>query len=138
MANPLLGTGLGSVPATALYGGLNALLTVLLAVNVSRLRGKYQTFRGDGGHAELISGIRAHGNNVEYVPVVVLLLLIAELCGGSSLMLHIFGGAFLVARILHPLGLMKNIAPAQITGATLSYLIQAALAIYVLYLRPWG
>jgi uncharacterized membrane protein YecN with MAPEG domain len=138
MANPILGTGLGSVPVTALYGALNALLAVGLAVNVSRVRGKYNVFRGDGGHAELQGAIRAHGNNSEHVPLAVLMLLIAELCGGSSLMLHVLGGAFLVARILHPLGMMKNIAPAQIVGAVGSYLLQAALAGYVLYLRPWG
>ncbi|HYO54573.1 MAPEG family protein [Archangium sp.] len=138
MANPILGTGLSAVPVTALYGGLNALLAVGLAVNVSRVRGKYNVFRGDGGHAELQGAIRAHGNNSEHVPLGMMLLLIAELCGGSSTTLHVFGGAFLVARILHPVGLMKNIAPAQIAGALGSYLLQAALAVYVLWLRPWG
>jgi hypothetical protein len=138
MANPILGTGLGAVPATALYGGLNALLTLALAVNVSRVRGKYNTFRGDGGHAELQSAIRAHGNNVEHVPLTILLLLIAELCGGNSMALHVLGGAFLVARILHPVGLMRNLSAVQIPGALGTYLIQAVLAGYTLWLRPWG
>jgi uncharacterized membrane protein YecN with MAPEG domain len=107
-------------------------------MNVSRVRGKYNVSRGDGGHAELQGAIRAHGNNSEHVPLTVLLLLIAELCGGSSTVLHVLGGAFLVARILHPVGLMKNLSPAQITGALGSYLIQVVLAGYVLWLRPWG
>ena len=138
MANPLLGTGLGSVPVTALYGAVTALITTGLAMNISRLRGKHQTLRGDGGIAELQGAVRAHGNAAEHVPLTLLLLLMAELCGGSSLALHVLGGAFLVARILHPIGLMKGIAPAQIAGALGTYLIQFALAGYTLWLRPWG
>ncbi|HEX8702210.1 MAG TPA: MAPEG family protein [Myxococcaceae bacterium] len=138
MANPLLGAGLGSVPVTALYGGVTALLTVGLAMNISRLRGKHQVFRGDGGVAELQGAIRAHGNAAEHVPLALLLLLLAELCGGSSLVLHVLGGAFLVARILHPIGLVKQITAAQIAGALGTYLTQVLLAGYALYLRPWG
>jgi uncharacterized membrane protein YecN with MAPEG domain len=138
MANPLLGTGLGSVPVTALYGGVTALITTALAMNVSRTRGKHQTFRGDGGVAELQGAIRAHGNAAEHVPLTILLLLMAELCGGSSTVLHVLGGAFLVARILHPLGYMRNVSALQIAGALGTYLTQVALAGYTLYLRPWG
>jgi uncharacterized membrane protein YecN with MAPEG domain len=138
MANPLLGTGMGSVPVTALYGAVTAIITTGLAMNISRMRGKHKIFRGDGGIAELQGAIRAHGNAAEHVPVTVLLLLVAELCGGSSLALHVLGGAFLVARILHPLGMMKSIAPAQVAGAVGTYLTQFALAGYALWLRPWG
>jgi uncharacterized membrane protein YecN with MAPEG domain len=138
MANPILGTGLGTVPVTALYGALNALLAVGLAMNVSRLRGKYKLTRGDGGHTDLQGAIRAHGNNSEHVPLAILLLLIAELCGGSSTILHVFGGVFLVARLVHPVGMIKNVNAAQYVGALGSYLTQGVLALYVLWLRPWG
>ena len=45
------------------------LMILGLGVNVSRLRGKFNVFRGDGGHAELQGAIRAHGNSVEHVPM---------------------------------------------------------------------
>jgi len=138
MANPLLGTGLGAVPVTALYGGLTALLTVGLAMNISRMRGKHNVLRGDGGIPELQGAIRAHGNAAEHVPLAILLLLLAELCGGSSLVLHVLGGAFLVARIIHPIGLIKQISAGQVVGAMGTYLTQIALAGYTLWLRPWG
>jgi hypothetical protein len=131
------GTTLLAVPITALYGALNALLTVGLSMNVSRLRGKYQVFRGDGGHAELQSAIRAPGNNVEHVPLALLLLLIAELCGGSSVALHVFGGALLFARLAHSYGLMRA-SRVQVVGALLTLLVQVGLAGYALWLRPWG
>lgn len=138
MANPILGTTLVAVPVTALYGALNALLVAALAVNVSRVRGKYKVFRGDGGHAELQGAIRAHGNNVEHVPLILLLLLIAELCGGSSVALHIVGGALLVSRVLHAFGLTRGLAAIQIPGALLTYALEVGLPLYVLWLRPWG
>jgi uncharacterized membrane protein YecN with MAPEG domain len=97
MANPILGTALMAVPVTALYGALNALLTLALGLNISRLRNKYQLFRGDGGHADLAGAVRAHGNNIEHVPLILILLLTAELSGGASIVLHIFGGAVRVA-----------------------------------------
>jgi uncharacterized membrane protein YecN with MAPEG domain len=137
LANPLLGTALLAVPVTALYGALNTFLMVALGVNVSRVRGKYKVWRGDGGHAELLNAIRAHGNNVEHVPVALFLLLVAELCGGSPTALHVFGGALLLARLAHAFGLIKT-SPIQVVGATTTLLVQVGLAGYVLYLRPWG
>lgn len=137
LANPLLGTTLLAVPITALYGALNVLLTVGLGVNVSRVRGKYQVWRGDGGHAELVNAIRAHGNNVEHVPLALFLLLVAELCGGASTALHVFGGALLLARLAHAFGIIKG-SRLQVVGATTTLLVQVGLAGYALYLRPWS
>jgi uncharacterized membrane protein YecN with MAPEG domain len=138
MANPLLGTALMAVPVTALYGAVSALLTLALGLNVSRLRGKYNVFRGDGGHAELAGAVRAHGNNAEHVPLLLILLLAAELSGGSSTVLHIFGGALVVSRLLHAVGVYQGKAAIQIPGAVSTYLLEAALPIYLLILRPWS
>ena len=138
MANPILGTAVMAVPVTALYGALTLLLVVGLGLNVSRLRGKYQVFRGDGGHKELALASRAHGNLVEHAPMIVLMLLIAELCGGNSTVLQIFGVALLVARLSHALGFLTGRMLAGIAGATLTYAVELGLAIYVLVLRPWS
>jgi uncharacterized membrane protein YecN with MAPEG domain len=137
LTNPLLGTTLLAVPVTALYGALNAFLTVGLSVNVSRVRGKHNVWRGDGGHADLIAAIRAHGNNVEHVPLALILLLAAELCGGNSMALHAFGGALLVARLFHAFGLIKA-SRVQVVGALLTLAVQLGLAGYLLWLRPWS
>ncbi len=137
MANPILGTALLAVPTTALYAALNAFLTVGLGLNVSRVRVQHKVFRGDGGVPEIVSAVRAHGNNAEHVPLALLLLLIAELCGGSSTVLHIFGGALLVARVLHAYGIMKA-SPVQPVGAMTTVAVQLGLAAYMLWLRPWS
>lgn len=137
MTNPLLGTQLIAVPVTALYAAFNVFLTVGLSLNVSRVRARHNLWRGDGGHADLIAAIRAHGNNVENVPVALLLLLVAELCGGNSMVLHAFGGALLVARGAHASGMILA-SRTQALGAMLTLGVQLGLAGYMLWLRPWG
>lgn len=137
LANPLFGTTLLAVPVTALYGALNAFLTVGLSLNVSRVRGKYNVWRGDGGHVDLQNAIRAHGNNVEHVPLALFLLLVAELCGGGSTALHVFGGALLFARLAHAFGLILK-SRIQVVGAVTTLLVMLGLAGYSLYLRPWS
>jgi uncharacterized membrane protein YecN with MAPEG domain len=137
LANPLLETTMLAVPVTALYGALNTFITVGLGINVSLMRTRLKTFRGDGGHPELQSAIRAHGNNVEHVPLALILLLLAELCGGSSVALHVFGGALFVARLAHAFGILTG-SRVQAVGATLTLLVQLGLAAYALWLRPWG
>jgi uncharacterized membrane protein YecN with MAPEG domain len=127
-----------AVPVTALYGALNVLLTLGLGVNVSRLRGKFKQPRGDGGHDELARAARAHGNNAEHMPMILILLLAAELSGGSSMMLHVFGGALVTARLLHGVGMLQGKDAIRIPGAGLTYLLEAALPIYLLILRPWS
>jgi uncharacterized protein len=136
VANPLLGT-LSLVPVTSLYAALNVFLTLALSINVSLVRTRLKVFRGDGGNADLIAAIRAHGNNVENVPLALLLLLVAELGGGGSTPLHVFGGALLVARLAHAIGLLRTHS-IQAAGATLMLVVHLGLAVYVLWLRPWG
>ncbi|WP_223644206.1 MAPEG family protein [Corallococcus sp. EGB] len=136
MTNPLLGT-LSLVSVTSLYAALNAFLTIGLSANVSRVRTKHQVFRGDGGNPGLIAAIRAHGNNIEQVPLTLLLLLLAELSGGNSTALHVFGGALLVARMAHAFGMLRG-SPVQAAGAVLTLAVQLGLAGWVLWLRPWG
>ena len=65
---------------TALYAGLNAILNVVLAYQVTRLRHAHKTSIGHGEATPLQIGIRAHGNNAEYVPLALVLMLVTELC----------------------------------------------------------
>ena len=49
----------------------------------------------------LYRAVRAHGNLIEYAPLFLILMLIAELNGLSSLYLHISGSIFTVGRFMH-------------------------------------
>lgn len=123
---------------TALYAALNAILNVALAYRVTRLRHSAGTSHGTGDDPKspLQLGIRAHGNNAEYVPLAIVMLLVTELCGGEAMWLHILGGTLLLARILHPIGLpLKSPNPARWLGVALTLTTIVATSAYALYLR---
>lgn len=92
----------------ALYGGLVAILLVVLAIIISRLRGELKVGLGDGGDQRLMRAIRAHANAVEWAVPTLVLLLIAELNRASPLLLHACGVALVVGRVLHAAGLSRS------------------------------
>ena len=96
------------VPITALYAGVLALLLVVLALRVVRLRWKFRVGLGDGGEKAMIRAIRIHGNATEHVPIALLLLLVAELNHAGPTFLHACGAVLVAARVLHALGLGKS------------------------------
>ncbi|HEY4175892.1 MAG TPA: MAPEG family protein [Kofleriaceae bacterium] len=119
---------------TALYGALNALFNVFLANNVSTLRRKHKVTIGT--HPALEVAIRAHGNNAEFMPLGIIVLLLLEMCGGNHIVLHVYGGTFLVARIAHWIGLpMKAPNAPRFLGIGLTWVAIAVGAGYLLYLR---
>jgi uncharacterized membrane protein YecN with MAPEG domain len=124
------------VPIVALYGGLNAIFNVFLAIRVSGARRRSKTSLGLGTDEGLLHANRAHGNNAEFVPLALVLLLIAELQGGSSNALHALGGSLFVARILHWIGISRP-APniPRVVGTTVTYLIIIGTAAYAIVLR---
>jgi uncharacterized membrane protein YecN with MAPEG domain len=128
MASPI------PIPFTLLYGGANAFLTALLGFNVSRMRGRDKVFLGDAPSAEMNRAIRAHGNNTEWVPLAIVLLLLLELSGVSATALHAFGGGLLFARVAHAHGAYTK-APTTVVGALLTYLITFGMAGYAIYLH---
>jgi len=126
------------VPVTALYGALNAIFNVMLAFRVTELRKKHKTSHGDPDDPKspLALGIRAHGNNAEYVPLGLIMLLIVELCGGEKMWLHILGGSFMLARVLHPIGLpLKAPNVPRFLGVALTFGVILGASGYALYLH---
>lgn len=108
---------------------LNAPLNVALATNVvrHRTRGAKDTDKG------LTTAIRLHGNNAEFVPLALVLMLVCELCGAW---LHIAGGALLAARVAHALGMpMKAPNPLRSAGVVGTWGVIIALGAYALWLR---
>lgn len=93
---------------TALYGGLLAFWLIILAVRIALLRRKLLVGLGDGGHSSLDVAIRCHGNAAEYVPMAVILLLLAEMQQAPAALLHVSGAVFVVGRLLHAQGLTQS------------------------------
>ncbi len=123
------------LPITALYAGLTALILLWLSFGAGSMRGKTKVSIGDGGNVALLEKIRRHGNAIEYVPMAIVLLAIAELNGAGGVLLHSLGIMLVVARIAHPLGLKAdNIGhPLRAVGAGLTALMMLIAAVYVIW-----
>ncbi len=120
---------------TAFYAALMALWLLVLAVPISRLRYKERIGIGDGGHAGLARAVRAHANAVEWVPSVLLLMLVAELNRAPSLLLHGCGMALIVGRLLHAHGLSRTAgsSPGRFWGAGITWVTLVVLAVWNLW-----
>ena len=127
-----------ALPITGLYTGILGLIMLVLATRVSRQRILLKSSISLDASPELFEAVRRHGNFVEWVPFVLLLMAIAESNGLAPLHLHIAGGLLVFARILHPLGIRHNPSPHPLRaiGATLTFLI--ALVLCVVVIAQWG
>jgi len=90
---------------TGIYAGICGLLLGVLYVRISQRRLTTKIGIGSGGDAELEQRVRAHGNLVESAPFALVLLYLIEQTGLSSTYIHVFGAAFVFARLAHAQGM---------------------------------
>ena len=95
-------------PITAFYGGMLGITFLYLSILVVMRRRSTKTSLGDGGDHHFLGVIRAHGNFAEYVPLTLILMLVAELNLAHYLLLHFVGGTLLIGRIVHAYGLRHH------------------------------
>jgi len=120
---------------TGLYAGLIAVLLIALSYRVSKLRLKSRVGIGDQGVVELQSAIRVQGNLVEYAPIALLLLLIAELNSAApALALHAAGATLVLARLGHAFGLSSSPdrTPGRFYGTLLTWLVILVLGVLLI------
>jgi uncharacterized membrane protein YecN with MAPEG domain len=98
---------------TAFYAALLGLVHFGLSGWVVAGRGQYKAIHGDGGNDGLSKRIRAHANFAEYVPLILLLLAFLEASGGNHTALRIMLIALVVARVLHPFGMVARMNSPQ-------------------------
>ncbi len=94
------------IPVTLLYAGLLALLSVLLANQVLYVRLRAQTMPAWKPDATL----RVQANFVENVPLALVLLYLVEVSGVAAMVVHVFGCALVLFRVLDiakPLGIRR-------------------------------
>jgi len=99
---------MNAVPIVLLYAGLNGLLALVLVGLVVRQRYATRTNLGVAGQPALERAVRAHGNFVEYVPLILLLMLLLALGGAAPTALHLLGIALTLGRLLHAWGLSRS------------------------------
>ena len=84
---------------------------------------------GDGGHPELISAMRRHGNLAENAAIFIAGFTLLEIMGGNRTALIIMCAAFVLARISHAVGLSlkKTSNPFRTGGVAVTVIVGIAL-----------
>jgi uncharacterized protein len=116
------------------YAAALTLLYIALTFFVIRQRRSAKSSLGTNGSKALERAVRAHGNFIEYVPLALILMLIAEMRVAHPYILHAVGIALVVARTLHALGIsnMNEDFRFRITGMMMTFGVLVVLAILVL------
>ena len=124
-------------PITSLYVLPLILIFIWLFFRVSGLRTELKASIGHADNASLHERIRHHGNFVEWVPFVLILMLMAEANGGNSIAVHSAGGFLVLGRVLHPFGLKADnpTHPLRIAGNSLNLLATVILAVVIAMAR---
>lgn len=114
------------VLVAAIYAALLAMLFLMLSIHVVTLRRELGVVFGDGGKENLTKAIRAHGNFAEYVPFAVALFIMLELNGTSDYIVHLLGGALVLARAAHASGILfsKNtVSKRRVFGTAVTWIV---------------
>ena len=120
---------------TGLFAALLALLIIFLAYKVVNFRLKKKVGIGDNGDKDGMRAIRVHANAVEYIPMIIILMGIYEVNGGSSMVLYIVGTLAVIARAMHAFGLSKSAGTSvgRLYGTLITWLLTIVLAALNIY-----
>jgi uncharacterized protein len=127
------------LPITLTAAAGAALINLWLAIRCGRVRTSQKIFIGDGGNEAMIAAMRAQANHVEFTPFVLILLALIELAWGSPMWLWIVSGGYMLARVLHGLGMSGTLKAGRPIGILVTMLVTlglAGLAIAIPYLAP--
>lgn len=97
-----------SLEITSIYAMPLAVLMIVLWMNVTKTRASMGVSIGNNDDVGLHEKIRRHGNFIEWVPMVLLMMMIAEMRGGNAAALHVAGILLVIGRVVHPFGLRHD------------------------------
>jgi len=123
-------------PVTAIYAAALGLLLIILSILVSRFRLKFNQGLGVSEDLDFQATVRAHANLVEYAPIGLIMLAIAELNGVSVTLIYWIGLGFVVGRLLHAFGMVNGRGgphKARMAGILLTWLAIVLLAFLLVW-----
>ena len=123
------------VPVTAVFAAVIGILLLVLSFQVVRFRLKYGKGMGVTDDRDFEAAVRAHANLVEYAPLGLIMLALAELNGVAGGLVYWTGMALVVGRILHAWGIINGRGgphKARMAGIVLTWLAILVAAILLL------
>ncbi len=126
---------------TALYACILAGLHVWLAIQVIKQRRINKVAYADGGVEALKIVRSAQSNASEYIPITLILMALLEYNAAKPIWIHLTGIIFVIGRIIHARGILKESFKGRVKGMQLTFLVIAALVvlnmIYLPYEKLW-
>ncbi|MCK7550563.1 MAPEG family protein [Marinobacter goseongensis] len=123
------------VPVTSVFAAVIGILLLVLSFQVVRFRLKYGKGMGVTDDRDFEAAVRAHANLVEYAPLGLIMLALAELNGVAGGLVYWTGMALVVGRILHAWGMINGRGgphKARMAGIVLTWLAILVAAILLL------
>jgi uncharacterized protein len=120
-------------PVTALYALPLVVLFIVLSVNVIRYRRTNRVALGTGDSPDLLARVRAQANCAEYLPLGLILLMLAE-GAGTGMLFHAAAVLLIIGRFVHAahLAIWRRsfaLRPIAVSTTFSSYLTALAAAI---------
>lgn len=118
------------LPTTLSLAASAALINIWLSLRCGQIRSKAGVSIGTGGNDLLERRMRAQLNFAENTPWVMLLIALIELAEKGGLWLAVVGGAYMLGRVAHALGMDgAGFAKGRMVGTLITMLSQIGLAV---------
>ncbi len=129
-----------SLPITGFYTGLTIIIAIVLGMGIGFLRARRGVSILHNGDMEIATRMRAHGNLMETAALTLLAMAIIELNGLNPIILHGMGMVYIIARIVHPIGLRHDSVshPFRAIGAMGSTLVMLTAGLIALWQFSMG
>lgn len=109
------------LPITSMVAALAAVSLIALSIPVSLRRMKVGTKIGMGDDPCLLRRIRAQGNFIEYTPLGLIVLALAEHQQMAAGLLWVVAALLVAGRILHAAGILSGLTPVRAMGMLATY-----------------
>ncbi len=118
---------------TLTFIGIMLLLQVSLSIAASAYRAKLGIELGDNGDLTMLKAVRAHGNFIEYVPIVLIAMAACEFVGAPGWFVVIAGCVLVLSRLSHAAYMLGYAgSAARLFGAGLTTALMVVLAVFLL------
>ncbi|MBW7471473.1 MAPEG family protein [Marinobacter sp. M216] len=124
------------IPVTGVFAAVIGILLLVLSGQVVKFRLKYSKGMGITDDRDFEAAVRAHANLVEYAPIGLLMLAVAELNGVPSGLVYWSGMTLVVGRVLHAWGMINGRGKphwARMIGIIMTWLAILATAILLVW-----
>ncbi|MCS0026919.1 MAPEG family protein [Vibrio alginolyticus] len=122
---------------TALYASILAILIIWLAVQVIKQRRLNQIAYADGGVEALQIARSAQSNATEYIPITLILMALLESNSAYPTWIHLTGIIFVIGRIIHARGILKEDLKRRVRGMQVTFLVILSLVVLNMIYFPY-